>query len=617
MFGTQKVASAVVLLSTVDLSATASAAPTNPGELVNDLASSSDCNYCHAFANQDNLFSAPPYAPQANWTPTMMANSAKDPVFWAAVALASQDDPEHTEDCIRCHSPNAFLQGRGGAISIDELDAYAGDLEGVTCELCHRMTSGSVIGNAQYEIDDVLQAGTVVRRGPFDYTDGVPQPVPGTEGHSTAFDPYTGSAELCGACHDVTTARERVDVDGNGMGTPFNEQRTYSEWARSAFAQPGDGFRSCRDCHMPEVPDTAACGPYNNVYQHPVGNRRHDLLGANRFMLTLLQEDAAPGFEASTYGIALERMDEFLATSATMEVEPPASVDLGAGLEGLTVTITNETGHKLPSGYSEGRVMWIEVVGRYGGEVVMSSGLWDQATATIQDDPAVRRYEGIAQDYDSGVRNHLLLNNHWAEDSRIPPRGLRPDVETDPVGGRYPMLGDGTWQHWDEVSYGLPGAPEVEDATPSDPSDDTLEVSVRLLYVINTREYIELLANDNETNEAGTEIASRFEAMGWATPVVLAEQEISIPIASFGGGSGSSSTSDGGGEESTAASTPTTDPTTAADPTGDTASASSSDTDAPSQGGGGGGGCRVGGEDGAAWGLGLLMLGFVRRRQRR
>lgn len=616
MFGRQKVASAVVLLSAFALPASAGAAPTNPGELVNDLAPSSDCNYCHAFANQDDLFTAPPYAPQTNWTPTMMANAARDPVFWAGVALASQDDPEHTEECIRCHSPNAFLQGRGGATSIDELDADAGDLEGVTCELCHRMTSGSVLGNAQYEVDDeLLPSGTVVRRGPFDYTDGVPQPVPGKEGHATTFDPYTGSSEMCGTCHEVTTVRERVDADGNGMGMPFNEQRTYSEWAGSAFAEPGNDFRSCQDCHMPEVPDSAACGPYNNVHQHPAGNRRHDLLGANRFMLTLLQEDAAPGFEASTYGVALERIDEFLATAATMEVEPPASVDLGQGLEGLTVTVTNESGHKLPSGYSEGRVMWIEVVGRYDGQVVMSSGLWDQATATIQDDPAVRRYEGIAQDYDSGTRNHLLLNNHWVVDNRIPPRGLRPDVETDPVGDRYPMLGDGTWQHWDEVSYALPGAPDVEDATPSDASDDALEVSVRLLYVINTRDYIELLADDNQTNDAGTEIAARFEAMGWATPVVLAEEQLSIPISGFGGGSGSTSTSDGGFDETSGP--PTTDPSGTTDPTAaDSASGSSSDTDPPSQGGGsGGGGCRVGG-DGAPWALGLLVLGFVRRRRR-
>jgi len=614
-FSRLSVAPAALLLTAV-LPATVMAAPTNPGELVNDLAPSSDCNYCHAFANQDDLLDEPPYAPQTTWTPTMMANAARDPVFWAGVAIAAQDDPGETEACIRCHSPNAFLNGRGGSTSIDELVAAEGDLEGVTCEFCHRMTSGSVLGNAQYELDDVLEGATVRRHGPWDYTDGVPQPVPGKEGHAVVHDPFTGSSEMCGTCHEVTTHRERVDDSGAGMGTDFNEQRTYSEWARSDFGQPGEDFRSCRDCHMPEVPNSAACGSYNNEHQHPLGNRRHDLLGANRFMMTLLQQDAAPGFEAASYDVALQRMDEFLATAATMEVEPPASVDLGAGLSGLTVTVTNESGHKLPSGYSEGRVMWLEVVGRYGDQVVTSSGLWDQATATIQDDPSVRRYEGIAEDYATGTRNHLLLNNHWVLDTRIPPRGLQPNIDTDPVGDRYAMA-DGAWQHWDEVTYTLPGVPDLADATPDDDTDDQLELSVRLLYVINTRDYIELLADDNTTTEVGTELAGRFESNGWATPVVLAEQTLQIPISGFGGGGGDSTSSGGGGEETSAGSDPTTDPSAGSDPTTDpSASGSSTDTEASTAGGGGGGGggCRVGGGP-APWALGLLVLGFVRRRR--
>ncbi len=602
-------AGALVLLAAA-LPTSALAEPTL--ELTNDLAPSSDCNYCHAFANQDSLFDQAPYAPQTTWTPTLMAKSSVDPVFWAGIAIAAQDDPAQTEACVRCHSPNAFLGGRGGATAIEDLDPEQGDLDGVTCELCHRMTEGSLIGDAQYEIDDELQGATVTRRGPWDYTDGVPAPIPGDEGHATTFDAFTGSSQMCGTCHEVTTHRERVDDDGNGMGSDFNEQRTYSEWAGSAFAEPGDDFRSCQDCHMPEVPDSAACASYNNEHEHPAGNRRHDLLGANRFMLTLLKQDAAPGFEAAAFDLALAQMDAFVRTAATMEVQSPESVDLGQGLNGLSVTVTNETGHKLPSGYSEGRVMWIEVVARYGDEVVMSSGAWDQATASIQDDPAVRRYEGIAQDYETGTRNHLLLNNYWAEDSRIPPRGLQPDPQTDPVGDRYAVQGDGAWQHWDEVTYAFEGT-DVADATPADDSDDQLEVSVRLLYLINTREYIELLADDNTSTEVGTELAGRFEAMGWATPVVLAEQALSIPISGFGGGAGSSSTT--GADETTTSSDPTNPADSTTSPTTNPgADGSSSDTE-PSAGGGGGGGCRLGGGS-APWALSLLVLGLARRRRR-
>ncbi|MBV1858822.1 MAG: cytochrome c family protein [Nannocystaceae bacterium] len=615
MFGMHRGVCALALVSVVAAPATVLGAPTNPGELINDLAPSTDCNYCHAFSNQDTLFTESPYAPQTTWTPTLMANAARDPVFWAGVAIAAQDDAEHTDDCIRCHSPNAFLNGRGGATSIEELEPDDGDLEGVTCEFCHRMTEGSLLGNAQYELDDVLQGATVARRGPWDYSDGVPAPIPGAEGHVTTFDPFTGSSEMCGTCHEVTTHRERVDSRGNGMGADFNEQRTYSEWARSDFAEAGEGFRSCQDCHMPEVPDSAACGPYNNVHEHPLGNRRHDLLGANRFMLTMLAEEALPGFEAATYELALDKIDEFVRTSASMEVTPPASVDLGAGLQDFVVRVTNDTGHKLPSGYSEGRVMWIEVVASYNDEVVISSGRWDQSTGSIQEDPSVRRYEGVAEDLESGTRNHLLLNNHWVIDNRIPPRGLQPHPETDPVSERYGMTPQGSWEHWDEVNYALPGAPEVEDATPGDAGDDELHVSVRLLYVINTREYIELLADDNETSEVGTELAGRFEAMGWATPVVLAEEELTVQISSFGEVEAGTSTGEGA-DETTATSDPTngSDPSSPTDPVDPDSSGGASDTE-PAAGGGGGGGCRVGG-DSAPWGWSLFLLGgFVRRRR--
>lgn len=611
MLGMPRGAGALALLSVVAIPSTVVAAPTNPGELVNDLAPAEDCGYCHIFNNQDNLFTETSYAPQTTWTPTMMANAARDPVFWAGVAIAAQDDADHTDDCIRCHSPNAFLNGRGNAIAIEQLEPDDGDLEGVTCEFCHRMTEGSLIGNAQYELDDVLQGATVARHGPWDYTDGVPQPVPGKEGHATTFDAFTGSSEMCGTCHEVTTHRERVDARGNGMGTEFNEQRTYSEWARSDFAAAGG--QGCQDCHMPEVPDSAACGIYNNVHQHPLGNRRHDLLGANRFMLEMLAEEALPGFQAATYDIALAKIDEFVRTSATMEVTPPGSVDLGAGLQDFVVTVTNETGHKLPSGYSEGRVMWLEVVARYNDQVVSSSGLWDQATGSIQEDPSVRRYEGVAEDFETGTRSHLLLNNYWAIDNRIPPRGLQPHPETDPIGDRYGTTAEGLWEHWDTVTYALPGAPDVADATPADAGDDELTVSVRLLYVINTREYIELLADDNVTSEVGTELAGRFEAMGWATPVVIAEEELTVPISSFGEVEGGSSTSEGA-DETTASTDPTdpSDPTM--DPTTDPGSSGSGSDTEPAAGGGGGGGCRTGG-DSAPWGLSLLLLGFLRRRR--
>src|SRR5690606_2078255 len=131
-----------------------SAAPTEPGGLLNPLEEPASCQLCHTHDNATGHEDQPLYAAFYGWQGSLMANAARDPVFWAGVALADQDHPGETVDCVRCHSPRAFLEGRGAATSIDQLDPL--DLEGVGCEACHRMTDQGALGNAQYAIDDVL-----------------------------------------------------------------------------------------------------------------------------------------------------------------------------------------------------------------------------------------------------------------------------------------------------------------------------------------------------------------------------------------------------------------------------------------------------------------------------
>ena len=83
------------------------AAPNEPGSLQQPLSPTEACSTCHEFYTPDNLAndggSVDPWA----WRGSMMGNSARDPVFWAGVALASQDHPDETIDCVRCHAPRA------------------------------------------------------------------------------------------------------------------------------------------------------------------------------------------------------------------------------------------------------------------------------------------------------------------------------------------------------------------------------------------------------------------------------------------------------------------------------------------------------------------------------
>lgn len=592
---------------------TARAAPTEPGELVNEMQTASSCVKCHAFANAPEQADDPFVSPVV-WRGSIMGGSARDPVFWAGVAVAHQDAPGETTDCVRCHAPRAFVAGREAAIAMDELDPD--DLSGVDCELCHRMLDDGVTppGNARYTIDDVVGPDLdIPKRGPWEYGPGlVPM-------HGWAYDPYVGDSRMCGTCHDVTTPAMRVDADGNPLGVPFGEQRTYSEWKNSDFAAPGEGFQSCQDCHMPAVADVAGCAEFNAMGEtHPTGGRRHDLAGANRRMVELLKQLYGDAGEMeitdTVYDLALASIDRTLAEAATLEVVAPATVDLAAGIDAWTVTVTNETGHKLPSGYSEGRVMWLEVLGRVGEEVVYSSGRWIDGQG-LEGDPQQRTYEALAVEHGSGVKFHLLRNNTWTVDSRIPPRGLKQDLETDPVGDRYALLPDQTWPHFDTVSYAFPPA-QVVDPTPDDPAEDTMTLSVRLLYLINTPEYLQFLADENQTNDAGATALALYEGLGPAAPVVLAEWSQAVTVSGLLGpddtSSGGSSEGDDGGPPTTGGSSGPLPGTTGG---GEGGSASGSES-AGTGGGDEGGGC---GCRGAAatpwWAAGLLLVGRRRRRR--
>jgi MYXO-CTERM domain-containing protein len=519
----------ITLLSAVALAALATASPRRAGaapteSLQNQLTYDFMCEACHTYANNPMAQDLPPHAPGA-YAGTLMANAARDPVFWAGVALAADDAPGETEDCVRCHAPRAFLEGRGDAIASDEL--IPPDFDSVTCEVCHRAIDDgeTPAGNARYVLDDVLVDGEPPRRGPWGYTGPDDPPLPP---HPIVQDlEFLPSSRLCGTCHDVTTGRERVDDQGVGMGVDFNEQRTYSEWLGSAYAQPGEDFRSCQDCHMALVEAPAAgCLEYESLGYYQAGARRHLLLGANAQALRIIA-DNSPGADVDAIETTLELFDDFLAGAASLEVEFPASVDLQAGLDALPVRVTNQTGHKLPTGYSEGRVMWLEVQASYAGELVWSSGLWDGAA--IEDDAQVRRYEAIAERWSDGIRNHLLLNDHWLLDTRIPAKGASPNPETDPVGDRYALQPDDTWPHYDEHSYGF-GPAQIADQTPEDAGDDELDLQVRLLYLINEQSYLDQLRDDNVVNEAGQAVWDMVLEDGGPQPVVLATAAASVPL---------------------------------------------------------------------------------------
>jgi MYXO-CTERM domain-containing protein len=266
--------------------------------------------------------------------------------------------------------------------------------------------------------------------------------------------------------------------------------------------------------------------------------------------------------------------------------------------------------------------MWLEVIARYGDQVVWSSGTWTQGTG-METDAQLRTYRAIAEDFDDGATFHLLRNNHWVEDTRIPPRGSMPSLETDPIGDRYTLQGDGTWPHFDQVSYAFDGRDDIVDATPDVTDDDVLEVDVRLLYLINTPEYVQFLDDENSTNDAGATVRSLIEDAGGAVPLQLATAQLSIPITGFGSAGGSSSggatsaadSSGGGGSSGGSGGSATTEASASASAGTGTGEEGSSGAGAGEGGGGDGCSCDLGTAPTGALPWLAVLVGLRRRRR--
>jgi hypothetical protein len=462
---------------------------TQPGELTKELRDPAICAGCHA----DHA----DYAPYDTWKGTMMANAARDPLFQAALSIANQDIPGAGDLCLRCHSPRGWLFGRSKPPSIETL--LPGDFESVDCDFCHRLNTGPegepYIGNAQYFVADDF-----VRRGPI--ADSL---APHEWEHSTYFE----QSRLCGLCHDVS----------NPLQGGFAIERTYTEWLSSDFSTEG---KSCQSCHLPAVPGKA-CGapgmPDRTVH-------RHELAGGNYWMpLVLAAEHPELGRQAA-YERTAENAKKMLKSAATLELALPDQVLSGSTLV-LGVIVTNQTGHKLPTGYPEGRRCWLELEVRDAQQrVLLHSGAYDLESAERLDDPQLRSYEvRLAA---GGVEGfHFILQDELLQDNRIPPRGFRPRPDTSPVGRSYRVVADAdggmVLAHWDEAPYTLDLPGDLQ---------GPLEVRATLMYQTTSREYVTALRDANVSDDRGQRMFALWQAHGRAPPFEIASISGKVTVTS-------------------------------------------------------------------------------------
>jgi cytochrome c553 len=496
------------------------------------------CSTCHGNYDSAN-------EPWFVWRGCMMSQAARDPFFFACMAIAEQDAPSVGDVCIRCHSPGGWQEGRSVDTSGDLLNAK--DRHGIHCDFCHRMVDYDYVEGVSPAQDVDVLAGIVPL--PLQYGNGgfINDPSPLMRGpypdadasHQFVESPFHRSAGLCGTCHDVSNPAfslaalpdyvpntfDEEHPDGN-VRNMFPVERTYSEWSRSTYAIAGvyapqfagnkaDGIVStCQDCHMRDV-NARGCNEPGAPTRADMP--LHDMMGGNTFVVDIIHNFFPDEVDAGQLLAAKLRAQYMIENAATLEVTPE---DFG-----ITVRVTNETGHKLPSGYPEGRRVWVNVKAYDAADqMIYESGHYDFDTAELSHDADAKIYEihpgtspglAAALGVAAGQSFHFVISDTVYEDNRIPPRGFtNPNfeaIQSPPVHYAY-----ADYQHWDDTQYFLPSTAESVDVT--------------VYYQSTSKEYVEFLRDENYTNSAGQDLYDAWFAQGKAPPVVMAQVSTGVSV---------------------------------------------------------------------------------------
>jgi len=567
----------------------------------------------------------------SHWKGSMMAQAARDFLFWSCVAVAAQDSiwavgrPNATDICLRCHFPKGWLEGRSDPTNASLMTGA--DFDGVFCDICHQMVdpfhegtfagtregsdwvgywdeaidlsavAGDTLsadravtalesffnGNALYSSNWPVSAGWdengagqyFISRGTdkrASFADANPA------SHAPIYSRYHKSKFFCGTCHDVSNpVLANVAYAGTlpGDGTTvltteedpansyFHVERTFSEFMLSDYGlqggAPGSGpfdpsvfetslannyVARCQDCHMPDGVGRGC--DKNNVPIRPTGSTTHpqsgqpvhDLTGGNAWVPWVLASSVAgsPNYDAVNDALLHQGPSVLTLDLSAGEGLDPTTLLAGAdralanlgntasierlayhpGSGTLAFRIRNHTGHKLGSGFPEGRRVFVNVKTYLEGALIREVNPYDAAAGTLKGlaghtyfDPdgvlpapaplAASELHVDALVYEMKPSStltgeaktfHFALGDGRYKDNRIPPQGFRiaeaAARESEPVweGQSAPDLFTAAEYAggWDDVSMNVGrGADRVE---------------VRLYYQTTSREYIEFLRDE-------------------------------------------------------------------------------------------------------------------------
>jgi len=543
------------------------------------------CAGCHTGNSTVMNHSGKDVSPSTTWKHSVMAHAVDDPYFQAAVEEETHVFPHlkgMIEDtCTRCHAPMGhthFHQTKtdpAAYYSFDQAMTENIGREGVSCTACHQMKDINLGSTASMSGHFTLNSeadrdvnGKLPAYGPF------ANPLGSAMQNQTQYTPtYPSSAhmsesKMCATCHNLYTPTIGLDgipvkVVGTDTLVQFAEQTPYWEWLNSDYGRDKSAstYQTCQNCHMAEP----APGYATVISTKPdKGNLPvrtpfavHDMVGGNTQLLEMLKtymdilgianSTTAAGFEAK-----IIESRAMLAKAASLAVGLPTND--GSTLT-VPVTITNLTGHKLPTSYPSRR-MWLHVtVKNESGAVIFESGKADangrialdehftehgcldthksddftnegcyephRDVITSADQVAI--YESVLGDVNGDITHVLLHGRQYLKDNRIPPKGYLKSglpvnpaetskVDADIIGVN---LSTDTNFATGFTSSGASGQDTVTYKAPVTRAG-TYTVQAELLYQSTRPSFVEGLHADDEIT--GESYVRRFKTMYAAIP---------------------------------------------------------------------------------------------------
>jgi hypothetical protein len=303
----------------------------------------------------------------------------------------------------------------------------------------------------------------------------------------------------------------------------------------------------CQDCHMADgvgagADKSGSIDRPSSSTEHPLeGQPVHDLTGGNIFVSTIL---ASTDTTSSNYDPVNRTLLHQGATVLTMDPTLGVGIDPDALLAGadrardmledaatiqnvtyspstgsLSFRIRNNTGHKLLSGYPEGRRMFANVQVYSSGTLIHEVNPYDATVGTLKGldpdyspsspalstseehlDELVYEMHATSSITSESTTFHFVLATGRHKDNRIPPKGF--DVTMAPSRLIVPV-----WHGTEDPTYFTPteyagGHDDVTITVP--PGADRIEI--HLYYQTTSREYVEFLRD--EINGEGVTLPS-------------------------------------------------------------------------------------------------------------